>query len=292
MGGARSRDCDRLGGGRRDLNGAVDLFGPLRPRPCLIFRHLRVGLGRIAFGNGGDRPPRAYGEKPAYGDRPKRAYGDKPARAYGDRPSYGDRPRKDYGDKKPAYGGDRPARFSRPKEYGEGPTPFKSELSLEVKKFLHLTTERGRYKDSRFLIEGAKNVADVVELSPEILHIVLVADKEKKPVPEVTATYFATEAFFRLDRVIGAVPGIVVADYFDRLALDRALDSIGDAERRLTAAMVGNGAAGAGAVEEWIKPRRSEVERIRAAIHEIAGSGLTLSKLSVAASLLGDLARR
>ena len=55
--------------------------------------------------------------------------------------------------------------------------------------------------------------------------------------------------------------------------------------------MVSNGVAGAGAVEEWIKPRQAEVARIRAAIHEIAGSGLTLSKLSVAASLLGDLAR-
>ncbi len=71
---------------------------------------------------------------------------------------------------------------------------------------------------------------------------------------------------------------------------------IGEAERRLTAAMVGNGQAleglaGVGAVEEWVKPRQAEVERIRAAIHEIAGSGLTLSKLSVAASLLGDLAR-
>jgi glutamate dehydrogenase len=121
--------------------------------------------------------------------------------------------------------------------------------------------------------------------------IVLVADRAKKPVGEVTATYFATEAFFQLDRVAGAVGNIVVADYFDRLALDRALDSIGDAERRLTAAMVGNGHAGAGAVEEWVKPRKAEVERIRSAIHEIAGSGLTLSKLSVAASLLGDLAR-
>jgi glutamate dehydrogenase len=128
----------------------------------------------------------------------------------------------------------------------------------------------------------------VLKAAPDI---VLVADRAKKPVGEVTATYFATEAFFQLDRVVGAVPGIVVSDYFDRLALDRALDSIGDAERRLTAAMVGNGIAGAGAVDEWIKPRQAEVERIRAAIHEIAGSGLTLSKLSVAASLLGDLAR-
>ena len=46
------------------------------------------------------------------------------------------------------------------------------------------------------------------------------------------------------------------------------------------------------AVAAWVKPRQAEVERIRAAIHEIAGSGLTLSKLSVAASLLGDLARQ
>jgi glutamate dehydrogenase len=128
----------------------------------------------------------------------------------------------------------------------------------------------------------------VLKAAPDI---VLVADRAKKPVGEVTATYFATEAFFQLDRVANAVPGIVVSDYFDRLALDRALDSIGDAERRLTAAMVGNGIAGAGAVDEWVKPRQAEVERIRAAIHEIAGSGLTLSKLSVTASLLGDLAR-
>jgi len=122
--------------------------------------------------------------------------------------------------------------------------------------------------------------------------IVLVADRAQKPVGEVTATYFAAEAFFQLDRIVHAVPGIAVADYFDRLALDRALDSIGEAERRLTAAMVANGHAGSDAVEEWLKPRQAEVERIRAAIHEIAGSGLTLSKLSVAASLLGDLAKQ
>jgi glutamate dehydrogenase len=36
---------------------------------------------------------------------------------------------------------------------------------------------------------------------------------------------------------------------------------------------------------------RVAVERIRSSVHEIKSSGLTLSKLSVAASLLGDLAR-
>ena len=121
--------------------------------------------------------------------------------------------------------------------------------------------------------------------------IVLVADRTSKPVGEVAATYFAAGAFFRLDRIAGAASNIPVTDYFDRLALDRARDSIGDAERRLTAAMVGNGAIGAAAVDAWVAPRKNEVERIRVAIHEIANSGLTLSKLSVAASLLGDLVK-
>ncbi len=121
--------------------------------------------------------------------------------------------------------------------------------------------------------------------------IVLVADRTGKPVGEVAATYFATGAFFKLDRIASAAGKIPIADYFDRLALDRARDSIGDAERRLTAAMVGNGATGARAVEAWVMPRKGEVERIRGAIHEIANSGLTLSKLTVAASLLGDLVK-
>jgi glutamate dehydrogenase len=121
--------------------------------------------------------------------------------------------------------------------------------------------------------------------------LVLIADRTKQPIAPIAATYFAAEAFFRIDRVVAASRGIVVSDYFDRLALDRALDSIGDAERRLTAAMMETDGSGEAAVKAWVEPRQAEVERIRAAIHQIAGSGLTLSKLTVAASLLGDLAK-
>jgi glutamate dehydrogenase len=134
-----------------------------------------------------------------------------------------------------------------------------------------------------------QKIADLAVLAaaPDIVHI---ADRTSKPIAAIAATYFAAEAFFRLDRVIAAARSVVASDYFDRLALDRALDSIGDAERRMTAAMVATGEVGAAAVEAWIAPRKAEVERIRTSIHQIAGSGLTLSKLSVAASLLGDLA--
>jgi glutamate dehydrogenase len=136
----------------------------------------------------------------------------------------------------------------------------------------------------------ARRLAALPELTaaPDI---VMVADRAGQNIAAVAATYFAAEAFFRLDHIARAARAIVISDYFDRLALDRALDSIGAAERRLTAAMAANGAAGPAAVEAWIAPRKGEVERIRMAVNEIANSGLTLSKLSVAASLLGDLVK-
>ncbi|HMK80842.1 MAG TPA: NAD-glutamate dehydrogenase [Xanthobacteraceae bacterium] len=138
--------------------------------------------------------------------------------------------------------------------------------------------------------ELARRIASLPALAsaPDIVSI---ADRTGKQVGDVAATYYAAGAFFQLDRIASAARGIQVTDYFDRLALDRALDSIGSAERRLTAEMVGNGATGPQAVEAWVGGRAGEVERIRAAVHGIASSGLTLSKLSVAASLLGDLVR-
>ncbi len=120
--------------------------------------------------------------------------------------------------------------------------------------------------------------------------IVLVADRSRNPVNPVAATYFAITAFFGIQRLIGAE--IPAADYFDRLALDRARDVIGDAERKLTAAVLEGGTWGLAAVEAWAAKHKAEVDRVRSAIGAMASSGLTVSKLAVAASMLEDLTRR
>src|SRR5262249_39073225 len=136
----------------------------------------------------------------------------------------------------------------------------------------------------------ARGIADLPWLMPAA-DIVLVADRSAKPVADVAATYFAAGAYFRIDHIATAARSIPLADYFDRLALDRALDAIGDAECRIAAEMLSDGAAVADAVDQWVKSRGEEAERVRMAVHEIAASGLTLSKLTVAASMLGDLAK-
>jgi glutamate dehydrogenase len=131
----------------------------------------------------------------------------------------------------------------------------------------------------------------VADLRPLIAapDIVLVADRSRNPINRVAATYFAVTAFFGIERLTGAE--IAAADYFDRLALNRARDVIGDAERKLTAAVLESGAWGAAAVATWAAKRKAEVERVRAATGAMASSGLTVSKLAVAASMLEDLTR-
>jgi glutamate dehydrogenase len=137
-------------------------------------------------------------------------------------------------------------------------------------------------------LAGVLASLDQLAAAPDI---VAVADQTGRGVAEVAATTFAASALFRLDQMKAAARAITVTDYFDRLALDRALDSIADAERRIAADMVAGGASGTAAVEAWMGVHGGRAERIRTAVSDIAGSGLTVSKATVAASLLGDLVR-
>ena len=71
---------------------------------------------------------------------------------------------------------------------------------------------------------------------------------------------------------------------------DRAVDQIAAAERKLVADMLAAGQSGQQAAENWLAAH-PEAVRIRRSVEEIAASGLTLAKLTVAANLLGDLVK-
>ena len=122
--------------------------------------------------------------------------------------------------------------------------------------------------------------------------IVLVAERTGQNIADVTATYFAAEVLLParphhaggagdqgvgLFRPAGARP---------RARLDRRRRAPHDRGDDGRAAPPGPPRLTPGSA-----CGQADVQRIRAAVHEIANSGLTLSKLSVAASLLGDLVR-
>jgi glutamate dehydrogenase len=123
--------------------------------------------------------------------------------------------------------------------------------------------------------------------------IVLVAGRTARPIAAIAAIHFAVAARFRLAEIALSARDVPLADHYDRLALDGALATIESAHRALTMEVAADGdATGAEAVDAWAHRRGAAAERLVASVDAIAGSGLTLSKLTVAASLLGDLARR
>lgn len=122
--------------------------------------------------------------------------------------------------------------------------------------------------------------------------VVRVAAKAGHAVGEVAEIHFALEGVFGFKELMEASDDIKLADYYDRLALDRAVTGLAEAHCKLTAEVLAAGTGfGKHAVDSWVQARGDDVVRIRKAVEDIRASGLTLSKITVASSLVGDLAR-
>jgi glutamate dehydrogenase len=162
----------------------------------------------------------------------------------------------------------------------------------------YLTPEARKNRDTAVQKKMSEGVPETVAwqianlaLLRSATDIVLISDRTAQPVAQVAATYYAAEACFQLDRIVAAARDIKLADYFDRLAFDRGFDAMGDALRRLVAEMTAEGSSGSAAIAAFAARKGSDMHRVREAIHSMVASGLSLSKLTVAASMLGDLAR-
>lgn len=118
---------------------------------------------------------------------------------------------------------------------------------------------------------------------------VIVADRLNRPVVDVGSALFAVALRLRIENLASRAAAIPVADYYDRLALDRALESIASAVRAITAEVLATG-TGEMAVDAWLGVNPA-AERIRRAVEDIAASDMTVARLTVAAGLIGDLAQ-
>ncbi|MGQ0681924.1 NAD-glutamate dehydrogenase [Bradyrhizobium sp.] len=174
--------------------------------------------------------------------------------------------------------------------------PSIREIAAGLDNALPPDMQAGRNKRRQELIEAglptelAGEFADLNTLlsAPDI---VMVAGRSDRAIADTATTFFAAEANFRLDRIVAAARGVAANDFFERLAIDRGIDQIAAAERRLVADMLANGQSGQQAAETWLAAH-PEATRIRRSVEEIAASGLTLAKLMVAANSLEDLVRR
>ena len=173
--------------------------------------------------------------------------------------------------------------------------PSIREIAAGLDKTLPEDVQAGRSKRRQDLIDAgvplnlASGLADLDALvsAPDI---VTVAERTGRTIGDAATTFFAAEANFRLDRLIAAARGVSANDNYERLAIDRAVDQIAAAERKLAADMLATGQCGQQAAGDWLAAH-PEATRIRRSVEEIAASGLTLAKLTVAANMLGDMVK-
>ena len=137
----------------------------------------------------------------------------------------------------------------------------------------------------------AKRIAELSALTLAS-DIVLLAEQTGAPVLTAAEGYFAVLERFRLGRITEQSHTIKVTDHYDRMALDRALANVMRAQRDLSEDVL---AAGDGPIAErmnaWDTNFAGEIARIEKMVTELTEGELTVSRLSVAAGLLSDLAR-
>jgi glutamate dehydrogenase len=129
----------------------------------------------------------------------------------------------------------------------------------------------------------------VAGLVPDILYA---ATTSQMPLNQATTAFFDITERFRIDRMVAAAREIETSDYYDGLALDRALQSLHRARRDIVEKMLRADSAKSKSKHNWIDQHIDTVKSTREQIaHIVDQDQATVSRLTVAANVLADLAR-
>ena len=128
---------------------------------------------------------------------------------------------------------------------------------------------------------------DVYELIPDIA---LVGRQAGVAAETAARAFFGVSEAFRIGRIEDAARAIQPSDYYDGLALSRANDMIGAARRGIAISALASFGTAADPVAAWIEAGGERIARARERLQALTeGGDITVSRLSVAAGLMGDL---
>lgn len=126
----------------------------------------------------------------------------------------------------------------------------------------------------------------IAGLIPDIL---FASTTSGKPLDQAAKAFFGVTETFRIDRMVQAAREIETSDYYDGLALDRALQSLHRARRDIVEKIL---LAQGKSKSSWLEKHSDGVEATRDQIANIVEQDhATVSRLTVAANILADLAR-
>ncbi|MFD0916701.1 NAD-glutamate dehydrogenase [Pseudahrensia aquimaris] len=148
--------------------------------------------------------------------------------------------------------------------------------------------EAARYSDGGVPQDLARTIArmPIAALIPDIRWSASQADVT---LMDAARVFFDVTSIFEVGRIVQAARDIDADDYYDALALDRALQSLHRARRDIVVDILST----KGGMEEWRKSNSDGLNLTRSQMRGIVDHDkATVSRLTVAANILGDLARR
>jgi glutamate dehydrogenase len=120
----------------------------------------------------------------------------------------------------------------------------------------------------------------------------LAATEAGAPLRRTASVFFAVGEHLRIGRIAAMARALPIADYYDGLALDQALETLGAAQRRIAVAALAAGGDESAPLDAWLKARRPENERMVDVTATIAEADeISVARVSVVAGLLRDLSR-
>ncbi len=149
---------------------------------------------------------------------------------------------------------------------------------------------------SRLIAEAVPaDIADDVALLPLLTDapvMIETALATQQPLLSAAQVFLDVGDRFRLDDIVERAQAIRTADDYDRLAIASATTALLEAQRAIAVSALALGDGGGAAIEPWLEQRLMASDRVIADLAEISGAGeLTVSRMTVAASRLSDLAR-
>ncbi|MBO6758176.1 MAG: NAD-glutamate dehydrogenase [Roseibium sp.] len=114
--------------------------------------------------------------------------------------------------------------------------------------------------------------------------IVMVAEETGAELADAARAFFEIAAFFRIGAMHELAGNLEIRDYYDGLALDRARATLVAAHRDMCAQAIR-----AGNLDAWLSAHERTVERTTRSVGEILDGDISVSKFSVAASLLAEV---
>ncbi|MBL8582438.1 MAG: NAD-glutamate dehydrogenase [Rhizobiaceae bacterium] len=130
-------------------------------------------------------------------------------------------------------------------------------------------------------------LASSAEVVPDID---LVARRSGADLLAAAKAFVAITDAFRIGRIADAARAIQPADYYDGLALSRALDTMSAARRNIAVTALRDHTTAEDPVALWLDARAGRVAQIRERLRALTESGeITVSRLSVASGMMADL---